>query len=82
MSIKTDKELPLKMTSYNDYEKYIRTIPRRTMEQYKSNPLLYPKNYIDIKVAFYGLFSYQPQAWDIVLKELRKYYPTEPFFFN
>jgi hypothetical protein len=50
--------------NYSEYQKILKS-------KYVYNP-------IDISVGFYGLCSYQYDAWDYVFCELRKHYPTEP----
>jgi len=53
----------MKISSYQDYVNIIKS-------NYEDNP-------IDIDIAFFGLCSYQPTAWDYVLESIRKYYKTE-----
>ena len=50
--------------NFDTYERILR-------EPYKYNP-------IEISVGFYGLCSYQYDAWDVVFEQIRKYYPDAP----
>ena len=52
--------------TYSNYEQYVNTI----RSDYQYNP-------IDIDIAFFGLCSYQPNAWEYVFESIRKYYKTE-----
>ena len=63
---------------FDEYDKEMKSSPRRTIMQYLSNPTIAPKNYVDIDIGFFGLCSYQPQAWDFVFKSIRDFYPNAP----
>jgi len=56
--------IKMNITSFEDYEQILRS-------PYVNNP-------IDINIGFYGLCSYQPDAWDYVFGSIRRYYPNEP----
>ncbi len=71
-------EKNLEITNYDIYEETLKKYPKRTIEDYKNQPTYMPKKYLDIKIGFYGLFSFQPQAWYEVLKSIRKFYPDSP----
>ena len=66
----------LKITDRNTYEQIIRSSPRRTIQQYNNFPYP-PKQYIDLDIGFFGLFSYQHNAWDITLQSIRHFYPKK-----
>jgi hypothetical protein len=69
----------LEITDYDTYEQILREYPKRTIDEYRKNPNIKPKQYLDsLSVGFYGLFSFQPGAWYEVLKSIRKYYPDAP----
>lgn len=67
----------LKISSYEEYKKEICSSPRRTIIDYNNNPNP-PKKYINLNVGFFGQFSYQHQAWNLVLKSVRDFYPDAP----
>jgi hypothetical protein len=54
----------MQITSFEKYEEILRS-------PYNNSP-------IDIDIGFYGLCSYQPQAWDYVFFSIRQYYPDAP----
>jgi hypothetical protein len=54
----------MQITSFEKYEEILRS-------PYNNSP-------IDIDIGFYGLCSYQPQAWDYVFFSIRQYYPDSP----
>jgi len=71
--------MDLQISTYSEYENIIINSPKRTIEEYNNNPNINPKKYLDnFSVGFYGLFSFQPNAWYEVLKSIRKYYPNAP----
>ena len=54
----------MNITSFREYVDILRS-------PYIDNP-------IDINIGFYGLCSYQHDAWDFVFQTIRYYYPTAP----
>tara|TARA_B100001093_G_scaffold439914_1_gene440149 strand:- start:725 stop:1648 length:924 start_codon:yes stop_codon:yes gene_type:complete len=67
----------LQVTDKQTYQNIIKFCPRRTIQQYLHRPVP-PKRYLNLDVGFFGQFSYQPQAWDFVLKSVRHFYPDKP----
>lgn len=51
----------------SSFEDYVRIL----QAPYNNTP-------IDIDIGFYGLCSYQPQAWDYVFYTIRQHYPNAP----
>lgn len=71
--------MAITLTDYQTYENIIRNSPKRTIDEYNANPSDNPKQYLEnFNVGFYGLFSFQPNAWYEVLKSIRKFYPDAP----
>jgi hypothetical protein len=65
------------MKPFAEYDEDTKRCIRRTHETYFKNPTP-PKQYIDLDVGFFGLCSYQPQAWEHVFKSIRKVYSDAP----
>ena len=71
--------MAITLTDYQTYENIIKKSPKRTIDEYNANPSDNPKQYLEnFNVGFYGLFSFQPNAWYEVLKSIRKFYPDAP----
>jgi hypothetical protein len=54
----------MKITTFEEYENILKS------------PYIYSP--IDISVGFFGLCSYQHEAWEYVFSSIRKYYPDAP----
>lgn len=53
--------------NFNSFRDYVRLLN----SPYNNRP-------INLNIGFYGLCSYQPQAWDFVFFSIRKHYPDAP----
>ena len=62
---------------FSQYDEEMKRAPRMTIHQYLAKPIP-PKEYVDLDVGFFGLCSYQPQAWEYVFKSVRDFYPNSP----
>ena len=65
------------ISTKEEYIYDLKNTPIRTIENYLKNPNPL-KKYINLKIGFFALCSYQPQAWNFVFKSIRNFYPNSP----